>query len=179
MPEADFTLRGLVAEFAKRGLKATLFVLCCAVNIPNVTFLLMAIYLPTNLYVIGAGVVIGAPYLSESVPHVPAMAPHKPAPAVAPQSAAIATTKPKVEVVFVLVTTVSMSGLIQGAKENKPLSNMAGLMLLKRMGYTDLTVHGFRSTFRDWAAERLAPLTASTRKRPDFMCGTTDDTPIS
>jgi Integrase len=26
--------------------------------------------------------------------------------------------------------------------------------LLKRMGATDLTVHGFRSTFRDWAAER-------------------------
>ena len=43
---------------ARRGLKPTLFVLCCAVNIPNVTFLLMAIYLPTNLAVIGAGVVI-------------------------------------------------------------------------------------------------------------------------
>ena len=43
---------------AKRGLKATLFILCCAVNIPNITFLLMAIYLPTNLYVIGAGVII-------------------------------------------------------------------------------------------------------------------------
>ncbi len=25
---------------------------------------------------------------------------------------------------------------------------------LKRMGHSDLTVHGFRSTFRDWAAER-------------------------
>lgn len=43
---------------ARRGLKATLFVLCCAVNIPNVTFLLMSIYLPSNLYLIGAGVVI-------------------------------------------------------------------------------------------------------------------------
>jgi PAT family beta-lactamase induction signal transducer AmpG len=43
---------------ARRGLKATLFVLCCAVNIPNITFLLMAIYLPSNLYVIGAGVVV-------------------------------------------------------------------------------------------------------------------------
>jgi integrase len=31
---------------------------------------------------------------------------------------------------------------------------MAMLALLKRMGYPDLTVHGFRSTFRDWAAER-------------------------
>ncbi|UUZ48034.1 hypothetical protein LP420_34370 [Massilia sp. B-10] len=38
---------------ARRGLKATLFILCCAVNIPNVTFLLMSVYLPTDLVVIG------------------------------------------------------------------------------------------------------------------------------
>ncbi|RZA28357.1 MAG: MFS transporter, partial [Lysobacteraceae bacterium] len=43
---------------ARRGLKATLFVLCCAVNIPNVTFLLMSIYLPTSLLAITLGVVI-------------------------------------------------------------------------------------------------------------------------
>jgi integrase len=30
---------------------------------------------------------------------------------------------------------------------------MAMLALLERMGRTDLTAHGFRSTFRDWAAE--------------------------
>jgi integrase len=41
-----------------------------------------------------------------------------------------------------------------GGKKGKPLSNMAMLALLKRMGRDDLTVHGFRSTFRDWAAER-------------------------
>ena len=40
-----------------------------------------------------------------------------------------------------------------GAKPGRPLSNMALLMLLRRMGRGDLTVHGFRSTFRDWAAE--------------------------
>ncbi len=34
-----------------------------------------------------------------------------------------------------------------------PLSNMALLSVLKRMGRSDLTTHGFRSTFRDWAAE--------------------------
>jgi len=33
------------------------------------------------------------------------------------------------------------------------LSNMALLMLLRRMEHGDLTAHGFRSTFRDWAAE--------------------------
>ena len=41
-----------------------------------------------------------------------------------------------------------------GAKPNSPLSNMAMLKLLERMDLADLTVHGFRSTFRDWAAER-------------------------
>ena len=41
-----------------------------------------------------------------------------------------------------------------GGKKGKPLSNMAMLALLKRMGRDDLTAHGFRSTFRDWAAER-------------------------
>jgi len=41
-----------------------------------------------------------------------------------------------------------------GGKRGRPLSNMAFLMLLKRMGRGDLTAHGFRSTFRDWAAER-------------------------
>ena len=30
---------------------------------------------------------------------------------------------------------------------------MAMLALLDRMGRSDLTAHGFRSTFRDWAAE--------------------------
>lgn len=33
------------------------------------------------------------------------------------------------------------------------LSDMAMLMLLRRIGYGKFTVHGFRSTFRDWAAE--------------------------
>ena len=36
----------------------------------------------------------------------------------------------------------------------RPLSNMALLMLLRRMGRGDLTVHGFRSTFSDWCAEQ-------------------------
>jgi integrase len=40
-----------------------------------------------------------------------------------------------------------------GGKKGMPLSNMAMLALLKRMGRDDLTAHGFRSTFRDWAAE--------------------------
>lgn len=34
------------------------------------------------------------------------------------------------------------------------ISNMVMLVLLKRMNRQDITVHGFRSTFRDWAAEQ-------------------------
>jgi integrase len=30
---------------------------------------------------------------------------------------------------------------------------MAMLKILQPMGHSDVTVHGFRSTFRDWAAE--------------------------
>ena len=41
-----------------------------------------------------------------------------------------------------------------GMRNNTSLSNMVFLQLLKRMGRPGLTAHGFRSTFRDWAAER-------------------------
>lgn len=49
-----------------------------------------------------------------------------------------------VESPYVFVTT----------KADKPISNMAALALLKRLGRTDITPHGMRSTFRDWAAEQ-------------------------
>ncbi len=40
-----------------------------------------------------------------------------------------------------------------GAKENRPLSDMSLTAVLRRMKRDDVVVHGFRSTFRDWAAE--------------------------
>ena len=43
-----------------------------------------------------------------------------------------------------------------GGRHGRPLSEMALLMLLRRMGFGDVTAHGFRSTFRDWAAERTS-----------------------
>jgi integrase len=43
-----------------------------------------------------------------------------------------------------------------GQKRGKSLSNMAMLVLLRRMNRGDLTAHGFRSTFRDWCSERTA-----------------------
>ena len=44
----------------------------------------------------------------------------------------------------------------------KPLSNMGMLSLLKRMDRSDITVHGFRSTFSTWANETAAA-------RPDVI----------
>ena len=40
-----------------------------------------------------------------------------------------------------------------GQKRGRPLSVMAFSMLLRRMK-VEVTAHGFRSSFRDWAAER-------------------------
>jgi integrase len=44
--------------------------------------------------------------------------------------------------------------IFPGRTPATPLSNMALLMTLGRMNRGDITAHGFRSTFRDWAAER-------------------------
>jgi len=40
-----------------------------------------------------------------------------------------------------------------GQKLKKPLSNMAMEMVLRRLKVENVTVHGFRSAFRDWAGE--------------------------
>jgi integrase len=40
-----------------------------------------------------------------------------------------------------------------GAQKGKPISNMTMLQLLRRMDL-NVTVRGFRSSFRDWAAEK-------------------------
>ncbi len=53
---------------------------------------------------------------------------------------------------------VSESGYMfeSSKREGEPLSNMTFLMMLRRMGREDLTAHGFRSTFKDWATETTA-----------------------
>ena len=43
-----------------------------------------------------------------------------------------------------------------GQRDGRPLWTDALRRLLERMGHGGLTSHGFRSTFRDWAAERTA-----------------------
>jgi hypothetical protein len=64
-----------------------------------------------------------------------------------------------------------------GHKSGAPLSAMALEVVLRRMQIDDATVHGFRSAFRDWAAEctnfpnevcgaALAPVIENRPKRP-------------
>ena len=43
-----------------------------------------------------------------------------------------------------------------GHGKGQPLSGMAMTMQLRRMNRSDITVHGFRSTFRDWASEQTS-----------------------
>lgn len=43
--------------------------------------------------------------------------------------------------------------IFPGMRKARPLSNMAMTMALRGLGYNELTMHGFRSTFRDWAGE--------------------------
>jgi len=54
------------------------------------------------------------------------------------------------------ISRVAGGFVFPGSKAHRPLSNMAMAMTLRRMGQGELTVHGFRSTFRDWAAERTS-----------------------
>lgn len=53
-----------------------------------------------------------------------------------------------------LVEPLRMDGdyLFQGTRPKQPLSGMAMTMLLRRMK-VEVTVHGFRSAFRDWVGE--------------------------
>ena len=50
--------------------------------------------------------------------------------------------------------SVEATYVFPGRTTDRPLSNMSFLMTLRRMQRTDITVHGFRSSFRDWAAEQ-------------------------
>lgn len=46
--------------------------------------------------------------------------------------------------------------IFPSTRAKKPLSDMTLTSVLRRLGRKDITVHGFRSTFRDWAAERTS-----------------------
>ena len=59
---------------------------------------------------------------------------------------------PRVVVILRQLEKVSTGEFVfAGQTRGKPLSNMAMEMVLRRMNVQDATVHGFRSSFRDWA----------------------------
>jgi integrase len=60
---------------------------------------------------------------------------------------------PAMALLTALHETRTSDVVFTGARRGEPISDMAMLMLVRRMGHGELTVHGFRSTFRDWAAE--------------------------
>ena len=62
-------------------------------------------------------------------------------------------SEPAVALLRKLATLRQGPFVFAGQNTTKPLSNMALLMTLRRLKRPDLTAHGFRSTFRDWAAE--------------------------
>ncbi len=61
-----------------------------------------------------------------------------------------------VEIIRELETVKRNEFVFPGEKPGRHLSNMSMLMLLRRMKRGELTVHGFRSTCRDWAAEKTS-----------------------
>lgn len=52
-----------------------------------------------------------------------------------------------------LYTEANNDSIFIGQQAGRGLGDRALAEVLERMGRTDITVHGFRSTFRDWAAE--------------------------
>ena len=57
-----------------------------------------------------------------------------------------------------------------GQRRDKPLSNMAMEMLLRRMKIENATVHGFRSSFRDWGGNETGIPTRLDRNRTSACC---------
>lgn len=54
------------------------------------------------------------------------------------------------------VWTIPVIRMMGGHAKGKPLSGMAMTMQLRRMKREDITVHGFRSTFRDSSSEQTS-----------------------
>ncbi len=58
-----------------------------------------------------------------------------------------------IEILAALEAARMSDYVFPGHKKGRPLSNMSMNMLLRRMGQTEVTVHGFRSSFRDWVGD--------------------------
>lgn len=53
-----------------------------------------------------------------------------------------------------LYATRTSNLIFQGQKAGKPLSSHSMIMLMRRLKSDQFTVHGFRSTFRDWCGDK-------------------------
>lgn len=62
-------------------------------------------------------------------------------------------SKPAVAILHRQRELTAGKGYVFAGRPKKHISNMSMLMLLRRVGSDDITVHGFRSTFRDWVEE--------------------------
>jgi integrase len=61
--------------------------------------------------------------------------------------------EPALDLLRGLYTEANNDSIFIGQQAGRGLGDRALAEVLERMGRTDITVHGFRSTFRDWAAE--------------------------
>ena len=73
----------------------------------------------------------------------------------------VALSDTSIEVLNLMTSYVEQAAikgnlLCPGKKRGRPLCNISMNQVLKRMGYNNITVHGFRSTFRDWIAEKTS-----------------------
>ena len=76
----------------------------------------------------------------------------------------VALSKRALAIIKELSAARSSEFVFPGQKPGKPLSNMAMLMLLERMGRRGaITAHGFRSAFSDWASE-VSPYSSELRE---------------
>ncbi|MEN3794881.1 site-specific integrase, partial [Fulvimarina sp. MAC3] len=57
------------------------------------------------------------------------------------------------KIILAMRTVQSNDHIFPGQKAGRPLSNMSMEMAMRRMNLGHLTVHGFRSSFRDWVGE--------------------------
>jgi integrase len=58
------------------------------------------------------------------------------------------------EIVKEMRAITTFAYVFPGFRDGRPLDSGAFLELLRRMGYADVTIHGFRSSFRDWAGDQ-------------------------
>jgi integrase len=62
-------------------------------------------------------------------------------------------SKPALRIIEQMAKVRDGEFVFPGRKDSRPLDSMAFILLLRRMRRADLTAHGFRSTFRDWAGD--------------------------